>query len=81
MVNATMTDEGKDTPQIFHFSLLAGERRELDAFLEHAYSTEDAARRERAKKKKPGRYKGKLEIGPEFFEPLSDDEIKELTGE
>ena len=26
-------------------------------------------------KRKPGSMKGKLEIGPEFFEPLSDDEL------
>lgn len=34
-----------------------------------------------SKKRVPGRFKGKLEIGPEFFEPLTDEEIKELTGE
>ncbi|MBZ5643543.1 MAG: type II toxin-antitoxin system Phd/YefM family antitoxin [Acidobacteriia bacterium] len=26
-------------------------------------------------KRKPGSMKGKLEIGPEFFEPLPDDEL------
>lgn len=27
-------------------------------------------------KRRPGSLKGKLEIGPEFFEPLSEDELK-----
>jgi len=27
-------------------------------------------------KRQPGSLKGKLEIGPEFFEPLPDDELK-----
>jgi prevent-host-death family protein len=27
-------------------------------------------------KRQPGSMKGKLEIGPEFFEPLPDDELK-----
>jgi hypothetical protein len=55
--------------------------RDLSDFFSRVHSAEEIARRERATKKKPGRLKGKLEIGPEFFEPLSDDEIKELTGE
>jgi hypothetical protein len=29
----------------------------------------------------PGQFKGRLFIGPEFFEPLSDEEIRELMGE
>lgn len=27
-------------------------------------------------RRQPGSLKGKLEIGPEFFEPLSEDELK-----
>lgn len=27
------------------------------------------------KKRKPGMFKGKVEIGPAFFEPLPDDEL------
>lgn len=27
-------------------------------------------------KRKPGSWKGKISIGPEFFEPLPDDELK-----
>ncbi len=30
---------------------------------------------EAMKKRQPGSMKGKLSIGPEFFEPLSDDEL------
>jgi hypothetical protein len=63
------------------FSFTLGEMRDLSDFFSRVHSAEEIARRERATKKKPGRLKGKLEIGPEFFEPLSDDEIKELTGE
>jgi hypothetical protein len=29
----------------------------------------------------PGRFKGRLVVGPEFFEPLSDEELRELTAE
>ncbi len=74
-------DEGKESPQIFHFRLLSGEREELDALISRAQSREDVARQERARKKRPGRLKGKLEIGPEFFEPMTEDEIKEFMGE
>lgn len=74
-------DEGKEGLQIFHFSLLAGEREELEALIERAQSREEVARQERAKKKRPGRFKGKLEVGPEFFEPMTEDEIKEFMGE
>lgn len=31
-------------------------------------------------KRRPGRYKGVLTIGPEFFEPLSEDDLAELGG-
>ncbi|PKQ09218.1 MAG: antitoxin [Alphaproteobacteria bacterium HGW-Alphaproteobacteria-12] len=31
-------------------------------------------------RRKPGRWAGKISIGPEFFEPLSDEEL-ELWGE
>ena len=30
---------------------------------------------EAKKKRKPGSMKGKLSVGPEFFEPLPDDEL------
>ncbi|MDQ4137082.1 MAG: type II toxin-antitoxin system Phd/YefM family antitoxin [Pseudomonadota bacterium] len=32
-------------------------------------------------RRKPGRYKGLFTIGPEFFEPLPDDELKAWEGE
>lgn len=65
----------------FHLKLTAEERRVLTAILTRVQMSEDAAREERAKKRKPGMFKGLLEIGPEFFEPLTDEEINELTGE
>lgn len=27
----------------------------------------------------PGRFKGALAVGPEFFEPFTDDELKDFT--
>ncbi|NTF07232.1 hypothetical protein G6L37_13865 [Agrobacterium rubi] len=32
-------------------------------------------------KRTPGRFKGALAVGPEFFKPLNEDELKEFTGE
>jgi len=32
--------------------------------------------REKKGQRKPGSMKGKLEIGPEFFEPLPEDELR-----
>jgi prevent-host-death family protein len=32
-------------------------------------------------RRKPGRYKGLFTIGPEFFEPLPEDELKAWEGE
>ncbi|WP_143239981.1 hypothetical protein [Agrobacterium sp. DSM 25558] len=29
----------------------------------------------------PGRFKGALVVGPQFFEPLTDDELKEFAAE
>lgn len=29
--------------------------------------------------RRPGRFRGQLVIGPEFFEPLSDDDLAELS--
>ncbi len=29
----------------------------------------------------PGRFKGKLVVGPEFFDALTNEDIRELTGE
>ncbi len=29
----------------------------------------------------PGRFKGRMTVGPEFFQPLSEEELKELTAE
>ncbi|HCF25034.1 MULTISPECIES: type II toxin-antitoxin system prevent-host-death family antitoxin [unclassified Novosphingobium] len=31
-------------------------------------------------KRVPGLWKGKVEIGPEFFEPMSDDELAQWEG-
>ncbi len=31
--------------------------------------------------RQPGRFKGRLIVGQEFFEPLSDDEIRDLIAE
>lgn len=30
--------------------------------------------------RRPGRFKGVLSVGPEFFEPLSEKDLKELNG-
>jgi len=65
----------------FHITLTSEESRVVTAILKRVQMSEDAARKERAKKRKPGMFKGLLEIGPEFFEPLTDEEINELTGE
>lgn len=62
-------------------ALTVEESNQLRTLLARVAASEDAARMERAKKRKPGRFKGILEIGPEFFEPLTDEEINELTGE
>ena len=32
--------------------------------------------REKKGQRKPGSMKGKLKVGPEFFQPLSEDELK-----
>lgn len=33
-----------------------------------------------AKQRIPGRFKGRLTVGPEFFEPLDEKDIRELSG-
>ncbi|WP_288430086.1 hypothetical protein [uncultured Agrobacterium sp.] len=33
------------------------------------------------RKRTPGRFKGALAVGPEFFEPLSEDELREFEAE
>ena len=35
---------------------------------------------ERKPERKPGRFKGQFEIGPEFFEPLPEDELRLWEG-
>ena len=30
--------------------------------------------------RRPGRFKGRLNVGPEFFEPLSEDDLADLNG-
>lgn len=32
-------------------------------------------------KRAPGRFKGSLVVGPQFFEPLTEDELKEFAAE
>lgn len=32
-------------------------------------------------KRVPGRFKGTLVVGPQFFDPLTDDELKEFAAE
>lgn len=64
----------------FSLRLTAQETETLNALLKRSQISEEIARAERAKKRKPCRFKGKLKIGPEFFHPLSDQEIDELTG-
>jgi antitoxin (DNA-binding transcriptional repressor) of toxin-antitoxin stability system len=36
--------------------------------------------REAAPRRRPGRLAGKLRVGPEFFEPLPDEELKAWEG-
>ncbi|MCJ9674111.1 hypothetical protein MOV61_27105 [Neorhizobium sp. BETTINA12A] len=58
------------------------EAGDVDAALTTLFETrEKTSHRSVSAKRKPGRLKGKLVVGPEFFEPLSEAEIRELTGE
>jgi antitoxin (DNA-binding transcriptional repressor) of toxin-antitoxin stability system len=52
---------------------LAGEEVTIARGLKHVARLIPIA--EAKKKRQPGSMKGKLSIGPEFFEPLSDDEL------
>ena len=49
--------------------------------LDKAVSLQERELAAQGTKRVPGRYKGQLEVGPEFFEPLTDEEIRELMGE
>ncbi|MFN7101616.1 MAG: hypothetical protein ACK4N1_03250 [Pseudorhizobium sp.] len=49
--------------------------------LDKAVALQEKAVAEPAPKRVPGRFKGKLDVGPEFFEPLSKKDIREMTGE
>ena len=61
--------------------LLKDGTTDLADLLDRAIALKESEDATTAKKRKPGRFKGKLIVGPEFFKPLSDDELKELTGE
>ncbi|UVC10915.1 hypothetical protein IHQ71_10215 [Rhizobium sp. TH2] len=39
-----------------------------------------AAKRKAVPDRRPGRFKGVLSVGPEFFEPLSEKDLEELNG-
>jgi hypothetical protein len=39
-----------------------------------------AAKNEVMPDRRPGRFKGVLTVGPEFFEPFSEEELEELNG-
>lgn len=52
--------------------------RQLDARLSEFKSITPVTGRHK-QKRTPGRFKGALAVGPEFFEPLTDDELKDFT--
>jgi hypothetical protein len=54
--------------------------RELNARLLELKANTSAIERDKPKRT-PGRFKGALAVGPEFFEPLTEDELKEFTAE
>lgn len=56
-------------------------RLDMIELLDKAVALQEKAVAEPAEKRVPGRFKGKLDVGPEFFEPLSKDDIRDLTGE
>lgn len=53
--------------------------RELDAIV-HSQSAVRVVSHT-IRRRAPGRYKDVLVVGPEFFEPLTEDELKELVPE
>lgn len=56
-------------------------RMDMIELLDKAVALQEKAVAEPAPKRVPGRFKGKLDVGPEFFEPLSKKDIREMTGE
>lgn len=49
--------------------------------LDKAVSLQERELAAQGRKRVPGRFKGQIEVGPEFFEPLTDEEIREFMGE
>jgi hypothetical protein len=49
--------------------------------LDKAVSLQERELATQGRKRVPGRFKGQLEVGPEFFEPMTDEEIREFMGE
>jgi hypothetical protein len=75
-----MTDDSSKEPKVLQFNLLADEPEELQALISRVQSREEAVRGERARKKRPGRLRGKLEVGSDAFAPMTDDEVREFMG-
>ncbi len=76
-----MSKSAKKGREVFSFSLMSDQRDEFAAFLRRSLRADEQIKAERSAKRKPGRLKGRLIVDPAFFEPLSDEEVKELTGE
>jgi hypothetical protein len=49
--------------------------------LDRAAALQKAEAETVAKPRVPGRFKGQLVIGPEFFEPMTEEELREFWGE
>jgi hypothetical protein len=49
--------------------------------LDRASALQKAEAEIAAKPRVPGRFKGQLVIGPEFFEPMTEEELREFWGE
>jgi hypothetical protein len=49
--------------------------------LDRAAALQKAEAETVAKPRVPGRFKGQLVIGPEFFEPMTEEELREFGGE
>lgn len=56
-------------------------RLDMIELLNKAETLHDHRRTFPTGKRTSGRFKGKLIVGPEFFEPLSEEDLRELTGE
>ena len=61
--------------------LLQNANIDLPELLKQSMATRNKTARNPARSRVSGRLKGKLVVGPEFFEPLSAAVVRELNGE